>query len=280
MIPSGFDYVAPTSLEEAITALSDGGEEAKLLAGGHSLLPLMKLGFASPGLLVDLRRVPGLRGVSANGEVRIGAMTTHTAVADAGLGLVSTAASRIADPQVRNRGTIGGSLAAPLPAADLPAVVLAWEGTIEVTGAGGATRSIPAAEFFRGYMATAVAADEVITAVCLPSPDGWSYGYEKFNRRAEDWAMVAVCALVRVVDGVCQDVRVGLTHLGDRPLRATAVEEALRGQPLSGDSIAGAAQAAAEGTSPPSDLNASADYRRHLARVLCRRALTAAAGVG
>ncbi len=278
MIPAEFDYVAPESLEEAIAALADGGEDAKVLAGGHSLLPLMKLRFATPTLLVDLRRVPGLDGVTVNGGVRIGAMTTHTALAAAGLGLVSAAAGRIADPQVRNRGTIGGSLAAPLPAADLPAVVLALEGTIEVAGPGGATRSIAAADFFRGHMDTALAADEVITAIALPAVEGWSFGYEKFNRREEDWAMVGVCAAVRVADGVCADVRVGLTHMGDRALRASAVEDALRGQPLSAESIAAACACAADGCSPPSDLNASADYRRHLARVLCRRALTAAAG--
>jgi carbon-monoxide dehydrogenase medium subunit len=278
MIPAEFDYVAPESLEEAIRALSEGGEDARVLAGGHSLLPMMKLRFASPSLLVDLRRVPGLVGVSGNGEVSIGSMTTHSAVAAAGLGLVSAAAGTIADPQVRNRGTIGGSLAHPLPAADLPAVVLAAEGTIVAQGPGG-EREIPAGEYFRGgYLETALAADEVVTAIRVPAQDGWSFGYQKFNRRQEDWAMVAACALVSVSDGVCTDVRVGLTNVAGGPVRATAVEEALRGQPLDAETIGRAAAEAAEGTSPPSDLNASADYRRHLARVLCRRALEQAAG--
>jgi carbon-monoxide dehydrogenase medium subunit len=277
MIPAEFDYVAPESLEEAVRALSEGGEDARLLAGGHSLLPMMKLRFATPSLLVDLRRVPGLAGVSADGEVSIGAMTTHSAVAAAGLGLVSAAAATIADPQVRNRGTIGGSLAHPLPAADLPAVVLAAEGTILARGPGG-EREIPAGEYFRGHMETALAADEVVTAIRLPATEGWSFGYQKFNRRQEDWAMVAACALVSVEDGVCVDVRVGLTNVASGPVRATAVEEALRGQPLDAETIGRAASEAAEGTSPPSDLNASADYRRHLARVLCRRALEQAAG--
>jgi carbon-monoxide dehydrogenase medium subunit len=275
MIPPAFDYVAPETLDEAIAAL--GGEDAKLLAGGHSLLPLMKLRFASPKLLVDLRRVPDLAGVERNGDVRIGAMTTHTAVAGAGLGLLSAAAGRIADPQVRNRGTFGGSLATAHPASDLPAVVLAADATIVARGPDG-EREIAAADFFRGYLETALADDEVITAVRMPAADGWGFGYEKFARRAEDWAMVAVCALVRVEDGVCADVRVGLTHMAATPLRASAVEEALRGRPLDTETIAAAAALAADDTSPPADLNASADYRRNLARVLCRRALAQAAG--
>ncbi len=277
MIPPEFDYVAPETLEDAIKALSDGAGEAKLLAGGHSLLPLMKLRFASPSLLVDLRRVPDLAGVRRNGGVVVGAMTTHTAVADAGLGLLSAAAAKIADPQVRNRGTIGGSLAHAHPASDLPAVVLAAEGTIVARGPDG-ERDIAAADFFRGYLDTALAADEVVTAVRMPAGDGWGFGYEKFARRQEDWAMVAVCALVRLEDGVCADVRVGLTHMAATPLRASAVEDALRGKPLDAETIAAAAAQAAEGTSPPEDLNASADYRRNLARVLCRRALAQAAG--
>jgi carbon-monoxide dehydrogenase medium subunit len=274
MIPPAFDYIAPETLEEAIAAL---GGDAKLLAGGHSLLPLMKLRFASPSLLVDLRRVPGLAGIERNGGVRIGAMATHTAVSGAGLGLLSAAAGKIADPQVRNRGTIGGSLAHAHPASDLPAVVLAAEGTIIARGPGG-EREIAAADFFRGYLETALADDEVLTEVRMPATDGWGFGYEKFARRQEDWAMVAVCALVRVEDGVCVDARVGLTHMAATPLRAGAVEEALRGKPLDAASIAAAAALAADGTSPPEDLNASADYRRNLARVLCRRALAQAAG--
>jgi carbon-monoxide dehydrogenase medium subunit len=277
MIPAEFDYVAPASLDEAIVALADGGEDAKLLAGGHSLLPLMKLRLAAPSLLVDLRRVPDLAGVQRNGGLRIGALTTHTAVAGADLGIVSAAAATIADQQVRNRGTIGGSLAHGDPASDLPAVVLAAEGTIVARGPGG-EREIAAADFFRDYLETALAPDEVLTEVRLPDSDGWSFGYQKFNRRQEDWAMVAVCALVRVQDGTVGDVRIGLTNMGGTPLRASAAEDALRGQPLEVTAIGAAAEQAAEGTSPPADLNASADYKRHLARVLCRRALEQAAG--
>jgi carbon-monoxide dehydrogenase medium subunit len=274
VIPAEFDYVAPGSLDEALAALRDGGEDAKLLAGGHSLLPLMKLRLAAPTLLVDLRNVPGLSGIQReDGTWRIGAMTRHADVARGGLGLASAAAETIADPQVRNRGTIGGSLAHGDPASDMPAVVLAADGAMTLQGPSG-QREVPAAEFFQDYLTTAVGPDEVLTEVRLAALDGYGHGYRKFNRRQEDWAMVAVCALVRRgADGTCEDVRVGLTHMASTPLRATAVEEALRGQPLDAQAIARAADLAAEGTDPPADLNASEDYKRHLARVLCRRAL-------
>jgi len=277
MIPARFDYIAPDSLDGVLKALAEGGEEARPLAGGHSLVPMMKLRLASPGLLVDLRRVPDLAGVRANGDVRIGAMTTHSAVAGGRLGLLSAAAAQIADPQVRNRGTIGGSLAHGDPASDLPAVVLAMEGTIVARGPAG-ERVIAAADFFRDYLETALTPGEVLTEVRLPATGGWGFGYQKFNRRQEDWAMVAVCALVQVQDGTCTDARVGLTHMAMTPLRATAVEQALRGQPLTAETIGRAAEHAAEGTAPQGDLNATPDYKRHLARVLCRRALEQAAG--
>ncbi|HEY6692454.1 MAG TPA: xanthine dehydrogenase family protein subunit M [Solirubrobacteraceae bacterium] len=274
MIPVQFDYVAPESLDEALSALQGGGEDAKLLAGGHSLIPLMKLRLAAPSLLVDLRRVPGLAGIQReNGSVRIGAMTHHHDVAVGGLGLASLAASTIADQQVRNRGTIGGTLAHGDPASDMPAVLLAAEGTVTVRGNAG-TREIAAADLFEDFLTTAVGADEILTEVRLPTMDGYGFGYHKFNRRQEDWAMVAVCAYVKKAgDGTCEDVRIGLTHMGSTPLRATAAEQALRGKPLDAQSIAAAAEQAAEGTHPPADLNASADYKRHLARVLTRRAL-------
>jgi carbon-monoxide dehydrogenase medium subunit len=280
MIPAPFEYVAPSSVDEAIQALSDGGEDAKLLAGGHSLIPLMKLRLAAPSLLVDLRRIEGLGGVSrADGGWRIGAMTPHRELEwTSELGLVAQAAGTIADPQVRNRGTLGGSLAHGDPASDLPAVMMACEATISVQGPSG-ERSIPALEMFQDYMETALEPTEVVTAVSIPSLDGWGFGYEKFNRRSEDWAMVAVSAMVRKSGDTCEDVRVGLTNMGSVPLRASGVEEALRGQPLSADTVAEAASHAADGTEPPSDLNASTEYKRHLARVLCRRALTQAAGL-
>lgn len=280
MIPAEFDYVAPDTLEDAISALKGGGEDAKLLAGGHSLLPLMKLRLATPSLLVDLRKVRGLEGVSReNGGWRIGAMTNHSELEHSPeLGILARAAGTIADPQVRNRGTIGGSLAHGDPASDLPAVLLIAEGSVAVQGSGG-ERSIAAADLFQDYLETSVGPDEVITTVRLPSLEEYGFGYQKFNRRSEDWAMVAVAAVVRKVDNVIEDARVGLTNMGNVPLRATAVEQALRGQPSSAESIAAAAEHADEGTDPPADLNASAEYKRHLARVLTRRALAEAAGL-
>jgi carbon-monoxide dehydrogenase medium subunit len=274
VIPAAFDYVAPESLDEALSALSEGGEDAKLLAGGHSLLPLMKLRLAAPSLLVDLRKVPGLSGISReNGDWRIGAMTTHYAVTEGGLGLASSAAGTIADPQVRYRGTIGGSLAHGDPASDMPAILLAAEGSVSVRGASG-EREVAAADLFQDYLTTAIGDDEILTSVRLPALEGYGFGYQKFNRRKEDWAMVAVCALVKKgADGSCEDVRIGLTHMGSTPLRATAAEEALRGGRLDAGAIEAASLQAAAGTEPPADLNASAEYKRHLANVLCRRAL-------
>jgi aerobic carbon-monoxide dehydrogenase medium subunit len=280
VIPADFEYAAPESLEEAIRLLSEGGEDAKLLAGGHSLLPLMKLRLAAPELVVDLRKVPGLRGVErANGSWRIGAMTRHAdlQVRD-DLGVVAKAASSIADQQVRNRGTIGGSLAHGDPASDLPAVMMACEATVTVQGSGG-SRQVAATDLFEDFLTTAVQPGEVLTEISVPDMGGWGFGYQKFNRRAEDWAMVGVCALVRAEGGQAADVRVGLIHMGTTPLRATAVEDALRGQALDAERIASAAEQAAEGTNPPGDLNATPDYKRHLARVLTRRALTEAAGL-
>jgi aerobic carbon-monoxide dehydrogenase medium subunit len=282
VIPPEFEYAAPESLEDVLRALAEGGEDAKVIAGGHSLLPLMKLRLAAPTLLVDLRKVPGLRGVQReDGHWRIGPMTRHADLQDnADLGVVAKAASLIADQQVRNRGTIGGSIAHGDPASDLPTVLVALDGTVTLTAQGGGTREVAATDMFQDYLTTAVGPGEVLTEIRLPAMDGWGWGYEKFNRRAEDWAMVGVVALVKKAsDGSCEDVRIGLTHMASTPLRATAVESALRGQGLDAQSIASAAEQAAEGTDPPGDLNATPDYKRHLARVLTKRALQQAAGV-
>jgi aerobic carbon-monoxide dehydrogenase medium subunit len=279
MIPIEFDYITPTSLDEAVAALRDGGEDAKIIAGGHSLVPLMKLRLAAPTVLVDLRKVAGLRGIQReNGNYRIGAMTSHYEVSqEPGLGLAALAAGTIADPQVRYRGTLGGTLAHGDPASDMPAILLAMEGSVSILGAEG-VREVAAADFFQDYLTTAVGEGEILTEIRLPAMDGYGFGYQKFNRRQEDWAMAAVGALVKkAADGTCEDVRVGLTHMAGTPLRATAVEQALRGKPLDASSIASASELAAEGTNPPADLNASADYKRHLAKVLCRRALEQAA---
>jgi len=275
VIPAQFDYEAPESLEQAVRMLHENGEDAKLIAGGHSLLPLMKLRLAAPTLLVDLRNIPGLHGIQReNGNWRIGTLTRHADLQDAPeLGVASVAAGQIADQQVRNRGTIGGSLAHGDPASDLPAVLLALEGQVSAQGTDG-LRQIAAADLFQDFLTTAVGESEILTEIRLPLLDGYGFGYHKFNRRQEDWAMVAACALVkRGADGTCEDVRIGLTHMGSTPLRATAAEQALRGRPLDAASIAAAAEQAAEGTDPPADLNASEDYKRHLARVLTRRAL-------
>jgi carbon-monoxide dehydrogenase medium subunit len=280
MIPASFDYAAPASLDEAIALLQQGGEDAKLLAGGHSLLPLMKLRFAAPALLVDLKNVPGLEGIErGNGAgIRIGARTTHAAVqADTNLGLPATAAMQVADQQVRNRATIAGSLAHGDPASDMPTVMLAMDGRVTARGPNG-EREIAAADLFQDYLTTAVADDEVITDLRLPSMEGYGHAYLKFARRAEDWAMVGVAALVRGSD-TFEDVRIALTNMGTTPLRATQVEQALIGQPIEAGRIRAAAEAAAEGTDPPGDLNATPDYKRHLARVLVRRAIEQASGI-
>jgi carbon-monoxide dehydrogenase medium subunit len=239
----------------------------------------MKLRLAAPTLLVDLRKVPGLSGIEHNGGTTIGAMTRHHDVAsDPRLGLAAQAASTIADQQVRNRGTIGGSLAHGDPASDMPAVLLAAQGSVTVRGGSG-ERQIAAKDLFQDYLTTTIADDEVLTSVSLPAMAEFGHGYAKFNRRIEDWAMVAVCAMVkRASDGSCEDVRIGLTNMGSTALRANAAEAALRGEPLDAQHIAAAAEQAAEGTEPPADLNASSEYKRHLARVLCRRALEEAVG--
>jgi carbon-monoxide dehydrogenase medium subunit len=277
MIPAEFDYAVAESVDDAIRLLGEGGEDARLLAGGHSLLPFMKLRFAAPSLLVDLRKVDELRGIEIGDDaIRIGALTRHAELqARDDLGLIATVAREIADQQVRNRGTIGGSLANGDAAADLPAVLLAMGGSVVVRGAGG-EREIAAADLFQGYLTTSIEPGEVLTEVRIPSFAGYGHGYEKFNRRSEDWAIVGVCALVKREGDVCADVRIGLTHMASTPLRASAAEEALRGQPLDEEHIAAAAALAADGTSPQGDLNATPDYKRHLARVLTRRALRTA----
>jgi carbon-monoxide dehydrogenase medium subunit len=277
VIPSGFEYTAPDSVDEALEALADGGEDAKLLAGGHSLIPLMKMRLATPSLLVDLRKLSDLRGIQpGDATARIGALTTHAEVSQAKeLGVAAHAAGQIADQQVRNRGTIGGSLAHGDSASDLPAVLLACEGSVVARGPGG-EREIEAKDLFQGFLTTSLADDELVTEVKLPTLPGYGFAYDKFTRRAEDWAMVGVCALVKRTNGVIEDARVAFTNMAAVPIRAEAVERALRGQGV--DAIASASEHAAEGTDPPGDLNATPDYKRHLARVLTRRALEKAAG--
>jgi carbon-monoxide dehydrogenase medium subunit len=278
MIPAGFEYARASSVDDAIKLRNDGGEDARFLAGGHSLIPYMKLRLAAPSLLVDIGRVPDIEGIErSNGDYRIGARTRHVTLQNADLGLATTVAKTIADQQVRNCGTIGGSLAHGDPASDLPTVLLVCDGSVSVRGSNG-ERTIAAADLFQDYLTTAIAEDELMTHVNLPALDGYGHAYIKFTRRAEDWAMVGVAALVKGGDTV-EDARVAFTHMGSTPLRAKAVEQALIGQPKSADAIAAAAEQAAEGTDPPGDLNATPEYKKHLARVLTRRALAEAAGL-
>jgi carbon-monoxide dehydrogenase medium subunit len=209
----------------------------------------------------------------------VGALTRHAELQEAGLGVISETAHKIADQQVRNRGTIGGALVHGDPASDLPTLLLALEGSVTVQGPDG-QRVIAAADLFEDYMSTSVGQTEIVTEVRLPTLEGFGGAYEKFTRRAEDWAMVGVCVVVKESDGAVSDVRIGMTNMGSTPLRASAAEEALRGRALDADSIAAAAELADEGTDPPADLNATPEYKRHLARVLTRRALTRAAAGG
>ncbi|WNM33046.1 xanthine dehydrogenase family protein subunit M [Streptomyces sp. Li-HN-5-11] len=284
MIPPAFDYVRPASVDEAVRALAGAGEEAKVLAGGQSLLPLLRLRLAFPELVVDVGRIPELRGVREDGDMlAIGALTTHHDVVHDPLvrrhaGLLAQATETVADPAVRHRGTLGGSLAHADPAGDLPAVVLALDAELVAQGPGG-RRTIAAREFFSDYLQTALEPDELLVEVRVPKREGWGFRYEKFHRVAQSWAMVGVAALVRRDDGHIAEARIGLTNMGPTPLRASQAEGALAGAG-DADAVARAAHAAAEGTRPSRDASASPEYRAHLAQVLTKRAVLAAAGMG
>jgi aerobic carbon-monoxide dehydrogenase medium subunit len=275
MIPASFDYEVAESVDQALELLRTK-EDAKLIAGGHSLLPLMRLRLARPGTLVDIGRLSDLRGVRDGGDhLAIGALTRHHDLNNDPLAkqhcpLIAYAAGLVGDPQVRHRGTIGGSLAHGDPASDLPTICLTLDADIVARGPGG-ERAIDAADFFRGFFETALAENEIITEVRVPKAGAAGWSYLKFRQRALDWATVGVAAVVGASNGSIEGARVGLTNMGQTPLRASAVEAALAGAPR--DAIAGAAEKADEGTSPPSDTWASADFRRHLARVLTGRAV-------
>jgi len=282
VIPVAFDYEVAESVDHAIELLGQHGEDSKLIAGGHSLIPLMRLRLAVPTVLIDLDRLEDLRYVRDEGDhLSIGAMTRHRDVHNNELvqehcGILSYTAGLLGDPSVQHRGTIGGTLAHGDPAGDLPSVVSALEGSIVVKGPEG-ERTIPALEFFKDYLFTDLGEQEVVTEVRVPklsSETGWSY--KKFSRRSQDWAIVGVAAVVEKDNGGIGSVRIGLTSMGSTPIRATAVEEALSG--ASSDSVAEAANSADEGTSPASDDAGSADFRRHLARVWTRRAVEEALG--
>jgi carbon-monoxide dehydrogenase medium subunit len=270
VIPGAFEYVRPTSVEEAVAALVEHGDDAKVLAGGHSLLPLMKLRLAMPAVLIDISRIPDLSYVRVEGdEVAIGAGTRHhelekDAVAAAEVPILPYVASQVGDPQVRHRGTIGGTVAHSDPASDLPTALLALGGTVVVQGPNG-RRSIPLTEFWLGFFETALAEDELIVEIRVPRTGSAGWAYEKFTRRANDWPIVAAAA----VDG-----RVALANMAGSVVRATATEEAL----ARGACIEEAAALADQDTSPGADMHADQEYRRHLARLLTRRALEKAAG--
>ncbi|MBI2710003.1 MAG: xanthine dehydrogenase family protein subunit M [Actinobacteria bacterium] len=269
MIPAPFDYARAGSAEEALSLLTEHGEDAKLLAGGHSLLPLMKLRLAQPSVLIDVGRLRDLSYIRDAGDhIAVGALTRHHDLETSDLleteaPILKHAAGEVGDPQVRHRGTIGGSLAHADPASDLPAVVLALKGTLVARSPSG-EREIRADEFFTGFLESALAPDELLTEIRIPKVAGLGWSFQKFNRRAQDWAIVGVAA---VVDG--ERTGVGLVNMGSTPIRAAAVEAAVAG----GASAEEAAQRAVDDAEPQADLNASVEYRTHLAKVLVRRAL-------
>jgi carbon-monoxide dehydrogenase medium subunit len=286
VIPSAFAYEAPTTLDDAVAALATAGDEGKVLAGGQSLIPVLKLRMASPELLVDLGRINELQGVRDDGDALvIGAMTQHHVIANDPLvaehaALLARAAETVADPQIRHRGTYGGSLVHADPAGDMLAPTLALDATFKIVGPDG-TRTVSAAEFFVDMFTTAVGDNEILASIRVPKTTGWGAAYEKFTRVAQQWSIVAVAAAVRVDGGSIAEARVALTNMGLTPIRATAVEQALAGCALDEASVRQATAGAGEGTNPPTDTNGDADFRRHLAGVLTARAvLSAASAVG
>lgn len=284
MIPAAFDYEAPGSVEEALSLLAGAGDrEVKVLAGGQSLLPVLRMRMAAPELVVDLGRIGELRGVRDDGgAIVIGAMTTHDDVTRERLVrqhalLLSQAAQTVADPQVRHRGTFGGSLAHADPAGDMPAAALALDAEMVIAGPNG-RRTVPAAAFFTDLFRTAVEPGELLVEIRVPKHTGWGAHYEKFNVTAQAWSIVAVAVALRTEGGSIAEAKVALSNMGLVPLRATAVEQALVGQRATAEVIRAAAAHAADGTAPMSDANADEDYRRQLATVLTGRAVLAAAG--
>jgi carbon-monoxide dehydrogenase medium subunit len=269
VIPAGFEYERADTIDAALSALAKHGDEAKLLAGGHSLLPLMKLRFATPSVLIDVGRLSELSFIRDEGDhIAIGALTRHHDVQHSDLlqsqvAILAHAAGQVGDQQVRHRGTIGGSIAHGDPASDLPAVILALGGTMVIRPQSGAPREVPASEFFTGFLETALGPDELLAEIRVPKVPGVGWSFQKLTKRAQDWAIVG-CAVVR--NGA---TGIGLVNMGPTPVRATAAESALAG----GASIADAAAVADQDASPSADINASEEYRRHLARVLVRRGL-------
>jgi carbon-monoxide dehydrogenase medium subunit len=283
MIPVAFDYVRPGSVGEAVAALRAAGEDAKVLAGGQSLLPVLRLRLAGPSMIVDLGGIAALRSIRLDGDaLAIGAMASHADVAASPLvqaeaPLIAAVAGHIGDRQVRHLGTMGGSIAHADPAGDLPAAAVALDATMMAEGPSG-RRSIAARDFFTDIFTTALSADEVLVEVRFPRMPGWTARYEKFHRTAQAWALVGVAAAVRRENGAIAEARVAFSNMGHTPVRARGVEAALAGaRDLA--AVRSAAALAGEGTSPPSDMSGSAEYRRHLAGVLTARAVASAAGL-
>ena len=283
MIPAAFDYVAPTSVADALAALAEAGDDAKVLGGGQSLLPILRMRLNAPEKVIDLGRIEELRGITEDGDhIVIGAMTTYTDALASDLlrehaAVLHAAIKEVADPQIRRRGTVGGALVHADPAGDVGAPALALDTEFVITGTGG-ERTVAASEFFRDLFETAVGDGELLTAIRIPKHTGWGAHYEKFVRVSHQWSIVAIAATVRVEGGSIAEARIGLTNMGSTPLRASAVEAALVGVSATDEALREACAAAADGTNPPSDLNGSSDYRRALAPILTRRAVLAAAG--
>ena len=281
MIPAAFDYVAPTTIDEALAALAEAGDDSKVLGGGQSLLPILRMRLNAPEQIVDLGRIEELRGIHEDGDhVVIGAMTTYADVIASPLlrthaTLLVQAVEEVADPQIRHRGTVGGAVVHADPAGDVGAPVLALDAELVIRGVDG-ERTVPVSEFFLDLFETAVGEGELLTAIRIPKHTGWGSHYEKFVRVSHQWSIVGVAVAVRAEGGSIAQARVGLTNMGSTPLRAPSVEAALVGR--SAADLGDACDSVADGTNPPSDLNGDADYRRHLARVLTRRAVLTALG--
>jgi carbon-monoxide dehydrogenase medium subunit len=283
MIPVAFDYVRPSTIDEAVAALIAGGEDAKVMVGGQSLMPVLRLRLGAPSLIVDCSRIDEMIGICEEGDsIVIGAGTTHHAVMNNDLvkryvKLLAQATATVADPQIRHRGTMGGSLAHADPAGDLPAVAAALDASFTIAGPGG-RRTVGASDFFVDYFTTAVGDDEVLVSVSFPKREGWGSHYEKFNRTAQAWSIVGVAAAVRMEGGRIAEARIGLTNVGTTPIRARSAEAALVGA-ADAAAIAAASESAADGTAPTTDIHADAEYRNHLTRVLTKRAVQKAAGM-
>ena len=278
MIPAAFDYKAPTSVDEALQLLAEGGDDAKIIAGGQSLLPVMKLRLAAPELLIDLAKIDSLKGIRDDGDaIVIGAMTPHFEVVGDPLvaehaSLIARCVETVADPQVRHRGTIGGACAHADPASDIPAPMVALDAEFVIAGPGG-QRRVAAADFFQDLFTTALGEDEILVEVRVPKYTGWGSAYEKFVRVAQQWAIAGVAATVRTDSGTIAEARLALTNMGPTPVRARAAEQALAGVALEPDAVAGALTSIADGTAPPTDINGDPEYRRHLVSILGRRAV-------